>query len=227
VARTILVVDDQASVRDMLRDYLGRQGFRVVTAVDGREALMLARSERPDLMLLDLLMPELKGTEVLTQLRRESNLPVIVLTAQIEDTDRIVGLELGADDYICKPFNLREVKARIEAVLRRASATEAPEMLRASNVTLDQATRRVVAGGRSVDLRPSEFDLLAILMSAPGRVFSRADLLARLAHYDGAERTVDVHVKNLRAKLELDPAAPKYIQTVFGVGYRFNAEEPA
>jgi len=208
----------------MLRDYLGGQGFRVLTAAGGREALMVARTEKPDLVLLDLAMPEMDGIEVLTALRRDSTLPVIVVTAQVEEADRIVGLELGADDYVCKPFNVREVKARIQAVLRRTGRSDEPaELLRAGSVTLDRGTREVSVNGRRLELTPSEFELLAILMAAPGRVFSRQDLLMKLAHYDGAERTVDVHVKNLRSKLEPEQC----IETVFGVGYRFRVPEPA
>jgi len=226
--RTILVVDDQSGVRDMLRDYLSHQGYGVLTAANGQEALMLARSLRPDLMLLDLLMPEVDGLEVLTRVRRESNMPVIVVTAQTEDADRIVGLEMGADDYVCKPFNLREVKARIQAVLRRLGAEDDTQrQLKAGDVVLDPDAHQVRVGGQPVELRPTEFELLAILLASPGRVFSRQDLLSRLAHYDGAERTIDVHIKNLRAKLESDPASPKRIETVFGVGYRFRNEDTA
>ena len=227
MSRTILVVDDEAGVRSMLRDYLSAQGWRPVTAANGRDALQAVRLEKPDLVLLDLLMPEMNGIECLSILRRESQVPVIVLTAQVEDADRILGLELGADDYICKPFNLREVKARIQAVLRRGQPASAQESLRVAGVDLDRSTHTVRADGRLVDVTPSEFELLATLMSAPGRVYSRQDLLVRLANDDGSERTVDVHVKNLRAKLEPDTASPRWIETVFGVGYRFRSGGPA
>jgi DNA-binding response OmpR family regulator len=174
-------------------------------------------------VLLDVMMPEMDGHQFLTELRRDSNTPVIMLTARVEETDRIIGLELGADDYVTKPFSLREVKARIQAVLRRTNHGETPDVLHAGRVTIDRGAHCVEVEGRPVELTPSEFELMSILAATPGRVFSRQDLLKRLAHYDGSERTVDVHVRNLRAKVEPDPASPRYIETVFGVGYRFRA----
>ena len=217
---TLLVVDDKVSLRTMVRDFFTEQGYRCLTAANGVEAMTMVRTERPDLILLDVSMPEMDGHEFLTRLRRESNTPVIMLTARVEEPDRVVGLELGADDYITKPFSLREVKARIQAVLRRTERQHATDVLRAGAITIDRGMHRVEVDERPIDLTPSEFDLLTILASAPGRVFSRQDLLARLAHYDGSERTVDVHVRNLRGKVEPDPASPRYIETVFGVGYR-------
>ncbi|HEU0168964.1 MAG TPA: response regulator transcription factor [Chloroflexota bacterium] len=221
VAVNVLVVDDKASVRDMIRDYFLEQGYGCLTASNGLEALASVRTNRPDIILLDVTMPEMDGHQFLVELRRNSKVPVIMLTARVGESDRIVGLELGADDYVTKPFSLREVKARVQAVLRRTSATAVAEVTRAGGVTIDRATHEVEVDGRQVELTPSEFELLGIFAAAPGRVFSRQDLLNRMAHYDGSERTVDVHVRNLRSKLEDDPAAPKYIETVFGVGYRF------
>lgn len=228
VPQTILVVDDKANVRAMLKDYLSEQGYRVVTAVDGQDALFVARYEKPDLVLLDVMMPKMDGYAFLPAFRRESNAPVILVTAKLEEQDKVVGLELGADDYITKPFGMRELLARVRAQLRRAgSAPVASAVLRAGAITLDKQTRVVQVGGRAVNLTPTEFELLAALLAAPGRVFTRAELLNIIGAAAMAERTVDVHVRNLRAKIETDPAAPHYIETVFSVGYRLNplAEE--
>lgn len=217
---TLLVVDDKPSVRAMIRDYFNEQGYRVLTAGNGQEALTATRTERPDIILLDIMMPEMDGHQFLRELRRDSNTPVIMLTARVEEADRIVGLELGADDYVTKPFSLREVKARIQAVLRRSARSDAPELLRSGELIIDRGSWTVQVEGRNVELTPSEFELISVLAAAPGRVFTRQDLLNRLANYDGSVRTVDVHVRNLRAKLEPNPAEPRYIETVFGVGYR-------
>jgi DNA-binding response OmpR family regulator len=227
VARTILVVDDKASVRTLVREYLTEAGFNVLTASNGREALMRARQERPDLILLDIMMPEMDGYEFIRAYRRDHQTPIILLTARLEETDKVLGLELGADDYVTKPFGMRELVARIRAVLRRLGQTLPPaEILRAADIVLDRGSRIVEVAGRSVQLTPSEFDLLAALMAAPGRVFSRQDLLLELrgAAFESVERTIDVHIRNLRAKIEPDPAHPCYIETVFGVGYRFCSE---
>ncbi len=225
--KTILIVDDKVSVQRMVADYLSENGFRTVAANNGREALYVARHEKPDLVLLDIMMPEMDGFEFMRYFRKERNTPVIMLTARVEETDKVVGLELGADDYVTKPFGMAELVARIRAVLRRAN-DEAPssEVLRVGAVVLDKKTRRVTLGAREIDLTPSEFDLLTILMAAAGQVFSRADLLERLKGntFENVERTIDVHIRNLRAKLEPDPANPRYIATVFGVGYRFNPD---
>lgn len=227
MAKTILVADDTASLRKMVQSYLSQEGFRVLTAANGQEALMVARQEQPDLILLDLMMPEMGGYEFLRAYAKDGSAPVIVLTAKLDENDKVLGLELGADDYITKPFSPRELTARVRAVLRRTSKDLAePDMLRVLDVSLDRNGRIVNVGGRRVDLTPSEFDLLATLMLAPGRVFSRLDLLNRLqgTAYEGYERTIDVHVRNLRAKIEPDTRHPRYIETVFGVGYRFAAE---
>ncbi len=227
MAKTILVVDDKASVRTLVRDYLAQEGFGVVTAENGREALYAARHEKPDLILLDIMMPEMGGYEFLRAYRKERNTPVILLTARIEESDKVLGLELGADDYVTKPFGMRELVARIRAVLRRAGqGGPTDEVLRAAEVVLDKGSRTVQVGGRPARLTPSEFDLLAVLMAAPGRVISRPALLDLLQGnaFDGVERTVDVHIRNLRTKIEPDPSHPRYIETVFGIGYRFRAE---
>jgi len=235
--RTILVVDDQSNVRTLLREYLTEEGFRVVTAGDGREALYVARHEKPDLVLLDILMPEMNGYEFIRRFRMEKDTPVILLTARLEETDKVLGLELGADDYVTKPFGMRELMARIHAVLRRAEKPGAPvEILRAGSIELDRGTHTVKVSGKPVDLTPSEFELLAALMAAPRRVFSRSDLLEALhpeeagslgGAIEGIERTIDVHVRNLRTKIEVDASKPRYIETIFGVGYRFNGDSSA
>ncbi|MAS33131.1 MAG: DNA-binding response regulator [Anaerolineaceae bacterium] len=228
MTKTILVVDDKPSVTRLLKDYLTEYDFRVVTARDGREALYVARYEKPDLVLLDIMMPEMDGYEFMRHFRKERNTPVIMLTAKIEETDKVIGLELGADDYVTKPFGMAELVARIRALLRRAyQDTPSNEVLRVGMVSLDRSTRMVMIGARKVQLTPSEFDLMAVLMAAPGQVFSRADLLERLKGnaFENVERTVDTHVRNLRAKVEAgSPDEPQYIQTVYGVGYRFNPE---
>ena len=222
MATTILVVDDTAAMRTLLRDYLTEQGFRVETAADGRQALGLARTVQPDLVLLDVMMPELDGLDFLRHFRRERETPVILLTAKVEETDKVIGLELGADDYVTKPFGMHELVARIRAVLRRTRQSSTPEaVLRVGAVTLDRERHAVEAGGQPISLTPSEFTLLETLMAAPGRVFSRTQLLDPLNEGDGSERTIDVHIRNLRAKIEPNPKQPRYVETVFGVGYRF------
>ena len=227
MAKTILVVDDKASVRKLVHEYLTEEGFRVVTAANGREALFAARHEKPDLILLDIMMPEMGGYEFLRLYTREGDAPIILLTAKVEESDKVLGLELGADDYVTKPFSMRELVARIRAVLRRAErAAPTAEVLRVGGITLDRGTRQVIVEEQVVGLPPTEFDLLAILMSAPGRVYSRAELLTELQGiaFEGIERTVDVHIRNLRTKIEPDPSKPCYIETVFGMGYRFGAD---
>lgn len=229
MSKTILVVDDMESLRTMVKSYLMQEGFRVVTAANGREALFVARHERPDLIILDLMMPELGGFEFINTYAREGEAPIIVLTAKVEESDKVLGLELGADDYLTKPFSMRELTARIRAVLRRAdksSGSLPSALLRAGDLTLDRDRREVNVGQTSVDLTPSEFDLLATFLSAPGRVFSRLELLDKLQGdaYEGYERTIDVHIRNLRTKIEPDPRNPRYVVTVYGIGYRLVAE---
>lgn len=229
MSKTVLVVDDMESLRSLVRSYLTQEGFRVVMAANGREALFVARQERPDLIILDLMMPELSGLEFMNAYAREGDAPIIILTAKVEESDRVLGLELGADDYLTKPFSMRELAARVRAVLRRAdkaSGNVSSTPLRAGDLTLDRDRREVTVGQASVDLTPSEFDLLATFLSAPGRVFSRLELLDKLQGdaYEGYERTIDVHIRNLRTKIEPDPRNPRYIITVYGIGYRLLAE---
>jgi DNA-binding response OmpR family regulator len=223
MAATILVVDDKASVRQLVRDYLAQQGFNVVTAANGREALFAARHENPDAILLDIMMPEMDGYQFLKLYRRERSVPVIIVTARDEESDAVMGLELGADDYVIKPFRMRELAARVRAVLRRAEPPDPNRRpLHVGDILLDEATHTVTVSGRAVDLTPTEFNLLGLLMAAPGRVFTREELVDRLTEvgYSGLERTLTVHVRNLRSKIEPDPDQPRYIETVFGVGYR-------
>lgn len=221
---TILVVDDKLSVRAMLRDYLTEKGYRVVVATNGRQALFAARHEQPDLILLDVMMPEVDGFSFLEQYRRESDTPVIFLTASMEEVSKVKGLELGGDDYLTKPFGLAELLARVRAVLRRTGKkTELHKTLKAGDVVLRRDTLEVFVGERQVTLTRSEFELLALMMNNSGKVFSRADLLESLHGHnlEGSERTIDVHIYNLRRKLRGKSAQSGYIQTVFGSGYRF------
>ncbi len=223
--KTILIIDDKLNTLRLLTDYLTENGFRTVTASNGREGLYVARHEKPDIVLLDIMMPEMDGLEFMRHFRKERQTPVIMLTARVEETDKVIGLELGADDYVTKPFGMAELVARIRAVLRRVNEPQSPvDVLRAGVVTLDKSTHTVRVDGRRVDLTPSEFDLLAVMISAPGQVFTRTQLLERLKGdlFENVERTVDVHIRNLRAKIEPDSAHPCYIVTVFGVGYRFS-----
>ena len=227
MTNTILVVDDNASVRSLLRDYLSEQSFRVRTAADGQEALFVAREMKPDLILLDIMMPEMDGYDFIRAYRKERETPIILLTARLDETDKVVGLELGADDYVTKPFNMRELVARIRAVLRRAGLGPSPgETLHVGGITLDHSARVVTIADQTIHLTPSEFDLLAILMAAPGRVFTRLELLERMQGnaFEGIVRTIDVHIRNLRKKIEPSPANPTFIETVFGVGYRFSRD---
>jgi DNA-binding response OmpR family regulator len=224
MTKTIMVVDDEQRLVSLVQSYLAQEGFRVVTANNGRDALTVARREKPDLVVLDIMMPEMNGYDFMRQHRAERDTPIILLTARVDDDERVIGLELGADDYVTKPFRPRELMARVRAVLRRTGNHEvAADVVRALDVTLDRAQRTVQVAEKFVDLTPSEFDLLAALMSAPGRVYSRLDLLDILqgVRYEGYERTIDTHIKNLRSKVEKEPKAPQYIETVYGVGYRF------
>ncbi len=221
--KTILVVDDKANVRQLLDDYLTQQGFHIVTATNGREALYAARQENPDCILLDIMMPEMDGLQFLEHYRREKTVPVIILTARDEESDTVVGLELGADDYVLKPFRVRELVARIRAVLRRAEPIDgARKTLRVGDLLLDEGAHTVTARGQAVNLTPTEFNLLALFMRTPGVVFTREQLADQLSEvgYSGLERTLNVHIRNLRARIEPDPNQPRYIETVFGVGYR-------
>ncbi len=220
---SILVVDDEKRIVDIVKAYLERDGYKVLTAGDGRSALEVARREHPDLIILDLMLPEVSGWDVCRTLRKSSDVPIIMLTARDETSDKIVGLELGADDYVSKPFDPKELVVRVKAVLRRYRAgIEPPTLLRAGLLSMDVQRRAVRVGDQQVDLTATEFDLLRALMESPGRVFSRMQLLDRVQgdSYEGYERTIDSHVKNLRKKIEPDAEHPTYVVTVYGVGYK-------
>ena len=225
MARTILVVDDEPTLRETLVDALEADGFRVVSAADGREALTRFRAERPDLVLLDLMLPELSGIEVCRIIRAESGVPIVMLTAKTSELDKVVGLELGADDYVTKPFSLRELTARIRALLRRTEQlAEAPmPLVELGALTVDLAGHRLLSDGERVPLKPKVFELLAYLLRHPGQVLTREQLLEHVWGYDyaGETRTVDVHIHWLRAAIEPEPAEPIYLHTVRGVGYVF------
>ena len=224
--KTILVVDDEPKIVQLVRDYLERAGYAVRTAGDGKAALALARRERPDLIVLDLGLPELDGLDVTRELRKTSDAPIIMLTARGEESDKLVGLELGADDYITKPFSPKELVARVRVVLRRVQNAINPnvEILHAADLTLDLPRMRVTAEGRAIEeLTPTEFELLAALARQPGRIYSRTQLLDAVhgIAFESYERAIDAHIKNIRRKIEPDPHAPVYILTVYGVGYKF------
>ncbi len=224
MVKKILIVDDNPQLRTMVKSYLTQEGFEISTAGDGQEALYVARHDKPNLIILDLMMPEMGGYEFLKAYSREADTPVIILTARIEEYDKVLGLELGADDYVTKPFSPRELTARVRAVLRRIDKqSTGTEIIRAADIVLDPEKRSVIVGTSPVTLTPSEFDLLAILMTSPGRVFSRMELLDHLqgTAYEAYERSIDVHIRNLRTKIEPDPSNPRYIETVYGAGYRF------
>ena len=225
MARTILVVDDEPILRETLAEALDADGFRVVTAADGREALSRFREHQPDLVVLDLMLPELSGIEVCRIIRAESGVPIVMLTAKTSELDKVVGLELGADDYVTKPFSLRELTARIRALLRRTEQlAEAPmPLVELGALTVDLAGHRLLSDGERVPLKPKVFELLAYLLRHPGQVLTREQLLEHVWGYDyaGETRTVDVHIHWLRAAIEPDPADPAYLHTVRGVGYVF------
>jgi DNA-binding response OmpR family regulator len=222
---TILVVDDEPQIVRLLRDHLQAAGFSVLEAADGRDAVRVAGAERPDLIVLDLGLPGLDGLDVTRSLRKDNPVPIIMLTARSDESDKLVGLELGADDYMTKPFSPKELVARIRAVLRRAeTAAAGPPVLKVGDdVELDLPRMEARVGGRRVELTPTEFQLLAALAREPGRVFTRAQLLDAVhgVAFESYERAIDAHVKNIRRKLEPEPSSPRYLQTVYGVGYRF------
>jgi len=222
--KTILVVDDEPSIAQIAGDYLRHGGFGVITAANGAEALALARAQRPDLVVLDLGLPRMDGLEVARALRRDGDVPIIMLTARIEESDRLAGLELGADDYMTKPFSPRELVARIKSVLRRVDAAGAGgDVLRRGDLVIDTPRMRVSRHGTSIDLTATEFQLFAALARQPGRIFTRAQLLDAVHGTDveSFERAIDTHIKNIRRKVERDPRSPKYIVTVYGMGYKF------
>lgn len=223
MAKRILVVDDEIKITKVLQGYLEQAGFQVITAGDGQIAVTTFRHEKPDLVILDLMLPVIDGLDVCRILRRESRVPIIMLTARAEETDRLIGLELGADDYVVKPFSPREVVARVRAVLRRAEGDiGTSDVLRSGDIVLDRASHAALVAGRPVELTPMEFELLAFLARSPGRTFTRAQLLQQIQEHplEGFERTIDVHVRNIRTKIEPDPKNPRYILTVYGIGYR-------
>ena len=229
----VLIVEDDATLRETLRYNFEREGYRVASAADGLQALELAGSERPDAVILDVMLPGLDGFEVCRALRRESTVPILMLTAKDEEVDKVVGLELGADDYLTKPFSLRELLARVKAMLRRVRMLEpggdrsGDRLLQADDLRVNLDEHRVHRAGRELQLKPKEFDLLVFLMQRPGRVFTRDQLLSQVWGYDyaGDGRTVDVHVRWLREKVEAEPSRPVLIETVRGVGYRFRGRE--
>jgi DNA-binding response OmpR family regulator len=228
--RTILIVDDDKKIVDLVTLYLKRDGYSVLAAYDGQEALDVARRKQPDLIVLDLLLPKLDGTDVCRLLRADSRVPIIMLTARSTDEDKLLGLDIGADDYLTKPFNPRELVARVRAVLRRTTPEEEPaEDVQFGDLTISFIRHEVFQQGQPVSLTPTEFRLLETLVREPGRAFSRADLLDRAFgyDYDGVERTVDVHIMNLRRKIEPEPGRPRYVATVAGVGYRFEGHHVA
>ena len=221
--KEILVVDDEPRIAEICRDYLQRAGFKVITAATGEDALTLARTKRPDLIVLDLRLPRMDGLDVTRALRKQSNVPIIMLTARVEESDKLIGLELGADDYMTKPFSPKELVARVRAVLRRwALARTGGETVRVGDLVVDRSRMRASVGDRPVDLTPTEFQLVAPLAGSPGRVFTRAQLLDALhgVAFESYECAIDAHIKNIRRKLEPDPRRPRYLLTVYGVDYR-------
>jgi DNA-binding response OmpR family regulator len=227
IVKTVLIVDDEPKIVQIARDYLENAGFSVVAAYDGESALAAVRSQSPDLIVLDLGLPDMDGLDVCRKVRRNSNVPIVMLTARDEEPDKLVGLELGADDYVTKPFSPKELVARIRAVFRRVEAVEeTPEVIRVLDVTLETGSMRLRIGDRNVDLTPTEFQLLAKLAGQPGRIFTRAQLLESIhgVAIESYERAIDAHIKNIRRKIEPNPSEPRYILTVYGVGYRFSDE---
>lgn len=222
-AKKILVVDDEKRIVEIVRAYLEREGYNVVVAYEGKTALDLARREQPDLVVLDLMLPEISGWDICRTLRQESGVPIIMLTARDDVTDKVVGLELGADDYVTKPFDPKELVSRVKAVLRRSGEKPSPAgVIRVGQLRIDVEKRLVHRAGESIELTPTEFDLLRVLAEHPGRVYSRMELLDRVQGdaYEGYERTMDSHIKNLRKKIEPNVEHPCYIITVYGVGYK-------
>jgi len=223
MAKKILVVDDEAKIVKVLKAYLEQSGFQVVTAVDGKIALAIFMREKPDFMILDLNLPGMDGLDVCRTVRRQSNIPILMLTARVEEADKLIGLELGADDYVVKPFSPREVVARVRTIFRRADGELAqPEILRVGDLQIDLDQHSVMISERSLELTPTEFDILVVLARQPKRVFTRMQImeLAQGNAFEGYERTIDTHIKNIRLKLEPNPKNPTYIHTVFGVGYK-------
>ena len=223
VGKTVLVVDDDIKTVELVKLYLERDGYQVLTAYDGIEALRLARESRPDLIVLDLMLPDIDGLEVCRTLRHESDVPIIMLTARTTHQDKLTGLDLGADDYLTKPFSPKELAARVRAVLRRLPGERGPEEIKSGELSMNFTQHEAWLAGRPLNLTSVEFKLLGVLAKEPGRVFSRASLIEEALGYDfeGFDRTIDVHILNLRRRLEPDRSHPRYIKTVYGVGYKF------
>lgn len=230
MSKKILVVDDEPQILKVLIAYLEKAGYQVFPASDGISALSIFQRENPDFLILDLNLPGMDGLEVCKAIRRDSNIPILMLTARVEEADRLIGLELGADDYVIKPFSPREVVARVKTILRRAAAeTSKPEIITVGDLVIDLEQHSVQRAGVSIDLTPTEFDILVTLAKQPKRVFSRLQImeLAQGDAFEGYERTIDAHIKNLRLKLEPNPKHPVYIQTVFGIGYKLDVSNNA
>jgi two-component system alkaline phosphatase synthesis response regulator PhoP len=225
--KRVLVVDDDVKTVELVKLYLNRDGYRVLTAYDGKEALRLARESHPDLIVLDLMLPGIDGLQVCQILREESDVPIIMLTARTTDQDKLEGLELGADDYVTKPFSPQEVAARVRAVLRRLPGERGPEEIKHGELTVSFLQHEAYLAGKNLNLTPVEFKLLTVFAKEPGRVFSRTQLIEKALGYDfkGFDRTIDVHILNLRRKLEPDPSHPKYLKTVYGAGYKLSGVE--
>jgi two-component system, OmpR family, alkaline phosphatase synthesis response regulator PhoP len=230
MSKKIFVVDDEPQIVKVLKAYLEKAGYQVVTASDGKAALSIFQHERPDFLILDLNLPGMDGLDICKAIRHESNIPILMLTARVEETDRLIGLELGADDYVLKPFSPREVVARVRTIFRRTTGEPSiQEVIRFGELAIDQNQHSVTLAGRSIELTPTEFAILITLAKQPKRVFTRLQIMeqAQGAVFEGYERTIDAHIKNLRLKLEPNPKKPIYIQTVFGVGYKFETGEDA
>ena len=230
MAKKILVVDDEAKIVKVLKAYLEQSGFQVVTAADGIAAMVSFQRDRPDFIILDLNLPRMDGLEVCQTVRRQSNVPILMLTARVEEADKLVGLELGADDYVVKPFSPREVVARVRTIFRRTEGESSqPDIIRTGSLKIDLVQHTVEASGRAVELTPTEFNILVVLTRQPKRVFTRLQIMeqAQGSAFEGYERTIDAHIKNIRLKLEPNPRQPTYIQTIFGVGYKLEETDIA
>jgi two-component system, OmpR family, alkaline phosphatase synthesis response regulator PhoP len=231
MTKKILVVDDEPQIVKVVKAYLEQSGFQVVTAADGKAALTAFQREKPDFMILDLNLPGMDGLDVCRAVRHESNIPILMLTARVEEADKLVGLELGADDYVVKPFSPREVVARVRTIFRRTAAVDLqrPELIQVGDLQIDPDQHTVVASDRQIELTPTEFDILVVLARQPKRVFTRLQIMeqAQGDAFEGYERTIDAHIKNIRLKLETNPKKPAYIHTVFGVGYKLEVKAHA
>jgi len=226
MSKKIFVVDDEPQIVKVLKAYLEKAGYQVVTASDGGAVLSIFQREKPDFLILDLNLPGMDGLDICKAIRRDSNIPILMLTARIEETDRLIGLELGADDYVIKPFSPREVVARVKTIFRRTTAEpEKPDIIQVGPILIDLDRHTVSRAGQSIELTPTEFEILVTLAKQPKRVFSRLQIMeqAQGDAFEGYERTIDAHIKNIRLKLEPNPKKPVYIQTVFGLGYKLEA----